>query len=354
MNYIANNRLPEFDSCTYANERAVLLAGDCLEEMAKIPDRSCSLILTDPPYHSTKKKNIYGDTFFQEDAEYLQWMDCVSEEWARVLKLSGSVFCFCSSAMEAKLQAVFSKRFNILSSIVWTKPNEPGFDGWKQKMNKGSLRQWYPHTERIIFMELADPSNIFREPFGGYIKEKRLAAGLTMHELTEITGEYGKVNHGGAVANWEAGRNVPSAEQYAKICAGILSTKKVDSMLDYRDLVRPFLNGSTDPFTDVWEFQNVRPYKGKHPAEKPIDMLRHAIKATTYPGDIVLDSFAGSGSTAIAALGLGRKSISIEIEEKWCHQISGLLGNEEIYRLPEDLRINGVAKLKPVQESLFG
>lgn len=126
-------------------------------------------------------------------------------------------------------------------------------------------------------------------------------------------------------------------------------------MLEYRDLVRPFLNGDTLPFTDVWDFQNVRPYRGKHPAEKPIDMLRHAICATTYPDDIVLDSFAGSGSTAVAALGLGRKSISIEIEEKWCNQITSLLSSDETYSLGEDARINGVGKIKTKvdQESLF-
>ena len=48
----------------------------------------------------------------------------------------------------------------------------------------------------------------------------------------------------------------------------------------------------------------------------------HAIEATTYPGDIVLDCFGGSGSTALAALKLGRRTVSMEIEAKWATEIA--------------------------------
>ena len=354
MEYIANNVLPEESVCSFKTDNAVLLRGDCLEELKRIPSRSVSLILTDPPYHSTKKKNIYGDTFFREDAEYLQWMKQISDEWARVLKLSGSVYCFCSSAMEAKLEMVFSEKFNILNHITWTKPNDPGFDGWKQKMNKGALRQWYAHSERIIFMGLAAEGNLYREPFANYIRDKRKQSGLSQKDLTEITGEYGKVNHGGAVANWEAGRNVPSADQYAKISEALIDTGRVDDMLPYRDLVRPFLNGDTEPFTDVWEYPNVRPYKGKHPEEKPTNMLLHAIAATTYEDDIVLDCFAGSGSTAAAALALGRKSISIEIEDRWCDQIEAIIDRISAIDESSCVDVNNYARrLVDVQESIF-
>jgi site-specific DNA-methyltransferase (adenine-specific) len=70
-------------------------------------------------------------------------------------------------------------------------------------------------------------------------------------------------------------------------------------------------------FTDVWTFMSVRPFKGKHPAEKPQDMLMHMISASSFPGDIVLDCFAGSGSTGVAALRLKRRVVCIDIEEEW-------------------------------------
>ena len=120
----------------YSTENSILVQGDSLELLKKIPDHSVALILTDPPYHSTKKRNIIGDTNFSKDSEYIEWMRKYAIEWKRVLKHNGSIFCFCSSTMSAQLQVMFSAYFNVLSEIVWTKPNAPGYDGWKQKMKK--------------------------------------------------------------------------------------------------------------------------------------------------------------------------------------------------------------------------
>lgn len=310
----------------FVKNDAVIFKGDSLEVLKLIPDKSVSLILTDPPYHSTQKKNIFGDTTFKEDEEYINWMKHYSIEWKRVLKNNGSIFCFCSSAMASKLELMFSSEFNILSQIVWTKPNAPGYDGWKQKMKKESLRQWYAHSERIIFMEPNFEGNLYQSYFGVMLKKWRQIAGLSGHQLTEMVGAYGKVNHGGAVSNWEAGRNIPSKEQYEKIKQALVSTGKINNIPDYEDTIRPFYVNKNVEFTDVWNFENVRQYKGKHPAEKPQDLLLHAIKSTTYEGDIVLDCFAGSGSMAVAASELGRRSISIEIENEWynymCDRIS--------------------------------
>lgn len=182
----------------YADEQAIIFNDDALNILKLIPEHSASLILTDPPYHSTKKGNIVNDKAFSSDDEFIGWMECFAVEWKRILRPNGSIFMYCSSAMEAKLEMMLSKYFNVLSHIVWTKPNEPGFDGWKGKMKKEALRQWYPHSERIIFCEPALDGNLKRSYFGGLLKEKRTACNLSGHQLTEMIGAYGKVNHGGA------------------------------------------------------------------------------------------------------------------------------------------------------------
>jgi len=305
-----------------SSSRALVAQGDALSLLEKFPNHSVSLILTDPPYHATKKQNIYGDTAFAHDRHYLEWMGRFASEWRRILKLNGSLFCFCDSSMAARLEVLLSERFNVLSHIVWTKPNDPGFDGWKGKMKKEALRQWYPHSERILFAEPAVEGNLRRSPFGHFLRTMRQKAGLTMHQLTAAIGAHGKVNHGGAVSNWEAGRNTPSREQYDKLCKALINTGKVKSMPPYEDVIRVFKVDGSREFTDVWTFPSVRPYKGKHPAEKPLALLEHAIEATTYPGDLVLDCFGGSGNTALAALNLKRHAISIEIESKWAAQIA--------------------------------
>jgi site-specific DNA-methyltransferase (adenine-specific) len=66
------------------------------------------------------------------------------------------------------------------------------------------------------------------------------------------------------------------------------------------------------PIADVlhWEYTGNR----HHPTQKPLNCLRTLISAFSKPGDIVLDPFAGSGSTCVAARELGRRYIGIEID----------------------------------------
>lgn len=328
---------------------AVAVLGDSLSLLKRIPDSSVSLILTDPPYHSTKKSNIYGDTDFAKDDDFIEWISQFIAEWRRIIRPNGSIYCFCATEMSARIEMAFSEKFNILSHIVWTKPNEPGYDGWKGKMKKEALRQWYPHSERVIFCEPATPGNLHRSPFGSFLREMRNQAGLSGHALTELTGAYGKVNHGGAVSNWETGRNIPSKDQYEKICQAFIDTGNVSFMPPYEDVIRPFDMDAKREFTDVWNFPSVKVYKGKHPAEKPADMLEHIIRASSFPGDIVLDCFGGSGSTALAALRLNRRTISFEIEEQWfakiCDRIS--ISGQEIHSRTEGDVSVGIGKDMP-------
>jgi site-specific DNA-methyltransferase (adenine-specific) len=249
--------------------------------------------------------------------------------------------------MSGQLDVLFSKNFNVLSHIVWTKPNDPGFDGWKGKMKKEALRQWYPHSERILFAEPAVDGNLFRSPFALFLRNARKQAGLSMHQLTAKIGAHGKVNHGGAVSNWEDGRNTPSREQYEKMRKALMETGKIESIPPYEDVIRPFVMDASKEFTDVWTFPSVRPYKGKHPAEKPAAMLEHAIEATTFPGDIVLDCFGGGGSAALAALKLKRRTVSMEIEPHWAAEIASRVEDAVEHDAPFAPARNGNDHLLP-------
>jgi site-specific DNA-methyltransferase (adenine-specific) len=71
-----------------------------------------------------------------------------------------------------------------------------------------------------------------------------------------------------------------------------------------------------------------------HPTQKPVDLMRWCLDGWTKATDIVLDPYMGSGSTLVAAKSLGRKSIGIEIEERYCEvaaqrcsqEVLGLVG----------------------------
>jgi site-specific DNA-methyltransferase (adenine-specific) len=76
------------------------------------------------------------------------------------------------------------------------------------------------------------------------------------------------------------------------------------------------LNGSRDP--NLLSVPRINPRVMVHPTEKPIPLLSYLIMRSTGADEVVLDPFAGSGSTLIAAKDLGRKAIGIEIEERYC------------------------------------
>lgn len=313
------------DDAVFSTDRAQVCLGDSLSLLRRLPSHSIDLVLTDPPYHSTKKANIYGDSDFEHDDHFIEWIMSYVHEWKRLLRPNGSIYMFCSSDMAPYLYVAMSAHMNMHSIITWTKPNEPGYDGWKQKMNKTALRRWYPHSERIIFCSPAAEGNLKRSPVGLFLRECRLKAEMSSNYLTEVIGAYGRVNNGGAVSNWETGRNIPSRDQYDRIAKAFVGTGKIGIMPEYEDIVRAFNIDPSLPFVDSWDFMNVRQYKGKHPAEKPQDLLAHIIRTSSYPEDVVLDCFSGSGATVAAALQLGRQAIGIEIDPDWAEYSTGYI-----------------------------
>jgi len=78
------------------------------------------------------------------------------------------------------------------------------------------------------------------------------------------------------------------------------------------------LNGVRD--RDILRFNRVSPNVLTHPTEKPADLLQYLIKKSTKENDMVLDIFAGSGSTLKAASVLNRNSFGIEVNKKYTNE----------------------------------
>ena len=82
---------------------------------------------------------------------------------------------------------------------------------------------------------------------------------------------------------------------------------------------------------DVLRHKATRGDDRLHPVEKPESLLDDLIMPTVPEGGMVLDMFAGSGSTLRAALECGRKAIGIEIEEKYCEVVAKRLAQGVLF-----------------------
>lgn len=322
-----------------------LYHGDCLEFIATLPDNSVDLIVTDPPYFKVKPQG--WDHQWKGDSDYLAWLDkCLAEFW-RVLKPAGSIYLFCGHRLAADTELLMRSRFNLLNHIIWAKPS-----GRWNGCNKESLRAYFPATERILFAEhlqgpfkpkstgydkqLAALKQQVMSPLIEYFQQARQSLGITAQQIAESTGKKHMASHWFGASQWQ----LPNEADYLKLQAlfsrvaqekrqqqeletphhqlmveyQALNRQYAELLEEYKSLRRPFSVSAAVPYTDVWTHPPVQFYPGKHPCEKPAEMLEQIILASSKPGETVADFFMGSGSTIKQALKHGRKAIGVEIE----------------------------------------
>lgn len=314
--------------------------GDCLDVMAGMPDNSVDLVLADPPYF--RVKNEEWDRQWSKPEGFLAWLDEVAAHWQRVLKPNGSLYCFASSKMAARVEVTLGKRFEVLNHIVWQKPP---YSTKAEMFDKPTMRGFFPSSERIIFAEHFGADNMAKggagyvakcdelrgfvfEPLRAYLDGERERAGFTPEDCNEACGHRREGGMAGRHYFSPSQWCLPTRANYEKLREAFnarggdyLRREYDDLRQEYESLRRPFAVTADVPYTDVWTFPTVSHYPGKHPCEKPQAMLRHIIAVSSRPGAVVLDSFAGSGATGEAAIALGRVPVLIEKSNHWCERI---------------------------------
>lgn len=241
----------------FGDESSKVIWGDALAALdAKVPDRSVDLLFADPPYNIGKR---FGNTHdrWPSDEAYFQWC----REWLTrcltKLKRTGSVYVMASTQCMPYFDLFLRDRLTILSRIVWSYDSS----GVQARRYFGSM------YEPILF-------------------------------------------------------GVADAKHYTFNAADIkvqARTGAVRKLIDYRKAVPTPYNDEKVP-GNVWTIPRVR-YRmdeyEEHPSQKPESLLERIIKASSNPGDTVLDPFAGTFTTGAVAMRLGRKSIGIELEEQF-------------------------------------
>ena len=132
-------------------------------------------------------------------------------------------------------------------------------------------------------------------------------------------------------------------------------SEKVPHYYNYELMKR--INGNTQ-MTDVWRLPAIAPWEkscGKHPTQKPLGLLSRIIMASTKPGAWILDPFAGSSTTGIAANLLGRQFLGIEREKEFAAMSKAR--REEIERIENYAgyrrKIQDIMKAEDTQTDIF-
>jgi site-specific DNA-methyltransferase (adenine-specific) len=241
---------------TYADERACVMQGDCALLGTSLAHGVVDLTVTSPPYSLGVD---YGRAGYADDQPYQDYLAWVAD-WARALlnaSAHGGRACI----------------------------NVP------LDSNKGGKRAVY-----------ADYQRIFQE------------VGWTYQ--TSIVWNEQNISRRTAWGSWLS----PSAP---------FVTAPVEMIAVFYKGVwrRPAQGGRRGDITrdeflawtlGMWTFPGANPARVGHPAPFPEELPRRLIKLYSYPDDLVLDPFLGSGTTAVAAVKLGRRAVGVEINPTFC------------------------------------
>ena len=234
-----------------------LILGDVLEVLcSEIKDNSIDLIFADPPYNIGKNFNGFKDKW-KVESDYLEWSYSWLNLCVKKLKHNGSLYLMASTQSMPYFDLYLRDRLTILSRIVWYYDSS----GVQAKKYYGSL------YEPILYC----------------VKDKRNYTFNSSDILVEA------------------------------------KTGSVRKLIDYRKATPSVYNSKKVP-GNVWEFPRVRyrmPEYEEHPTQKPTSLLERIIKASSNEGDVVLDIFSGTFTTSFVAKQLNRKSIGIELQEKY-------------------------------------
>ena len=250
--------------------------GDCLTLLKDIPDNSVDVTFADPPFNLGKKYNSTKDTLALQ--EYLDWCEQWISEMIRVTKPTGSIFVHNIPKWLTYYATPLNKLATFKHWISWDAPTAP--------MGK-SLQ---PSHYGILF----------------YAKDPKQ---LKFYEL--------RYQH-----------------KRCRICGYLYK--------DYggkKDLLHPFGPLISDVWTDIHRVKHNK-YRDEHPCQLPIHLMERIILMSSDEGDIVLDPFSGTGTTAIAAKRLGRNYIGFEYDEEYVKIAKGKLLQEEANSKIEDIWVS--------------
>lgn len=229
---------------------------DALAGLARIPDGSVDLILTDPPYNLGKD---YGNASDQQSvADYLRW----TEQWIDAalpkLKANGSLYIFLTWRYSPEIFVMLKQRMAMMNEIIWDR---------RVPSMGGSVRSFSSVHDTIGF----------------FVKRKDY-----YFDLDAVRIAY------------------DAATKKARSRSIFIGAKWLEVGYNPKDL------------WSVSRLHKEHPERADHPTQKPLEIIERMVKASCPPGGVVLDLFMGSGTTALAAKRCGRDFVGFELNPDYC------------------------------------
>ena len=263
--------------------------------------KDVNLFFCDPPYYLIDKE---WDKQWKNEKEYFNW----TKEWMQLMynsldKKGGAYVC-----IDWRYSGKFQELLKEVGFIIRNRIT------WKRDKGRGSKTNWKNMHEDIWFVTKSTKYTFNIED----VKEEK-----------EVIAPYRDEN--GNPKDW-----------FEKDGKKIRYTYHGNIWCDF-----------TVPF---WSMKEVRSYAKtkktpdnkfeKHPTQKPLDLVKKCILASSNEGDLVVDFFLGSGTTAVAALQLNRKFIGYEISEEYC-KMAELRIQREVEgeaKIPKKDEISGISE----------
>jgi len=256
------NRYAGLCPSTYnaAQSENTIIYGDAMEVLATLPNHIVDLLIVDPPYNLSK---VYGSKSFRkmngEDYKSytLRWLEAVRH----TLKPDATIYVCSDWQTSLIVGNALGDFFTIQNRITW-----------QREKGRGATRNWKNSMEDIWFATVSAKDYKF---------------------------------------------NVNAVKTRRRV----LAPYKVDGVP--KDWIESKDGNFRDTFpSNFWDDISIpywsMPENTDHPTQKPEKLLAKLILASSNPGDLVLDPFVGSGTTAVVSKKLGRRFIGIELEAEYC------------------------------------
>lgn len=322
--------------------RNEILHGDLFDVLPDLPDGAVDAVVTDPPYNFD---GLFGEEWdeFDDSHAYQEWCCKWAEECYRLLPPGGHLLAFGSNRQHHRLFAGLEDAgFEIRDTITWVYGN-------------GMV------TSRDVGKQLANDECVDSETaerFAGTGTRLKPAAefvAIARKPLAEDTVAENVAEYGTGALNVDAvripvvgrdrGRHPPNVafdeaasdaldEQSGERGHGHWTGEDTDGYGEDREYTGPGdygeSGGASRFFYTSKASESERTLDGRiendHISVKPVDMMEYLVKLAAVEGQLVLDPFAGTGSTLVASKNVHRDFLGVEREDEWVNVAKARVG----------------------------